>query len=288
MLGSTLEKRVKDLEKGKVDKTGGVIQGKIVLFDNMFCQQDPSVDKTDITEIHSFPTRVVYDNQGRVTGRELLYENIQSLNDQTSPSGTEDCTLVRIRTYTAVPGGTTFTEVRNSVWSDGYSSMATNNIWPISNNKYALGTATAKWTEVFATTGSINTSDERHKTNIINIPDTVLDAWADVKFVQYQFNAAVEDKGVAQARIHTGLIAQRIKTAFNDHGLDAFKYGLLCHNEWPDRYDVDENGEPVLETQAGDLYSLRYEECLCVEAAYQRRELESLKARLEALEAQLG
>ena len=189
--------------------------------------------------------------------------------------------MIRRRMYTAIPSKTTFTEIRNSVWSDGSSAMATQLIQPMSNNQFSLGTATAKWTEIFATTGSINTSDERHKANITEISDAVLDAWAE-------FNASIEEKGSGRARIHSGLVAQRIKAVFEAHGLDAFRYGLLCHDEWSDQYDVDDDGERVLAIPAGDLYSLRYEECLCVEAAYQRRRADRIEARLAALETKLG
>ena len=40
-------------------------------------------------------------------------------------------------------------------------------------------------------------------------------------------------------------------------------------------------------TEAGDLYSLRYEECFAVEAAYQRRRADRLEARIAALENKL-
>jgi len=42
---------------------------------------------------------------------------------------------------------------------------------------------------------------------------------------------AVELKGNA-ARVHSGLIAQQINEIFNTRGLDAYRYGLLCYDEW--------------------------------------------------------
>ena len=72
------------------------------------------------------------------------------------------------------------------------------------------------------------TSDERLKTTLSSVPDAVLDAWGDVNWGQFQYLDAVERKGES-ARLHLGLIAQRVKSAFEARGLDACTYGILCH-----------------------------------------------------------
>lgn len=51
-------------------------------------------------------------------------------------------------------------------------------------------------------------------------------------------NEAVEKKG-ADARLHVGLIAQEILEAFEAEGLDATKYGLVCHDSWDDQYEYE-------------------------------------------------
>ena len=158
---------------------------------------------------------------------------------------------------------------------------------PTTNGYFDLGIAVLRWKEVFATTGTINTSDERLKDNIAVIPDTVLDAWGEVGWYQYQFKDAIEEKGEAKARLHTGTIAQRIKSVFETHGLDAFRYGLLCYDEWDaDSAVRDEKGNILQPARpAGNQYSLRYEEALCMEAAYQRRRADRLEERIARLEA---
>ena len=128
------------------------------------------------------------------------------------------------------------------------------------------------------------------KQEIEAIPDDVLDAWGECGFVQFQFNDAVNQKGKEAARLHSGMVAQRIDRAFRTHGLDAGKYGLFCHDEWdaePERTDKDGNVE-VEALPAGDRYSLRYEEALCMEAAFQRRRADRAEARLAALEERLA
>ena len=159
---------------------------------------------------------------------------------------------------------------------------------PNADNGVYLGLSNARWRAVYTVSGTINTSDERVKDNITSIPDDVLDAWSEVNWYQFQFKDAIAEKG-DDARIHTGAIAQRIKSIFESHGIDAFRYGLLCYDEWDaDEESVDEDGNITTPAkQAGNMYSLRYEEALCMEAAYQRRRADRLEERIARLEALL-
>ncbi len=145
---------------------------------------------------------------------------------------------------------------------------------PASDGTHSLGLSTRKWKQLFASTSTISTSDERVKDNIEYIPNDVLDAWGEVNWYQYQFKDAIKEKG-ENARLHTGTIAQHIDTIFKSHGLDASRYGLFC-------YDTSDTGY-----NEGDSYSLRYEEALCMEAAYQRRRADRLEERIARLEALL-
>lgn len=158
---------------------------------------------------------------------------------------------------------------------------------PISDNTYTLGNASYRWKQLFAGTTTISTSDERLKQGIESVPDAVLDAWGEVEFYRYKFNDSVAEKGFAAARYHTGMVAQRIASVFTAHGLNAADYGLLCFDEWEaEPAELDEDGQIVTPAKAaGNRYSLRYEECLCMEAAYQRRRADRIEARLAALEA---
>ena len=141
-----------------------------------------------------------------------------------------------------------------------------------------LGASNHKWSQVWAEDGMIQTSDERLKSSIAAIPDAVLDAWGEVSFAQFQFNDAVAKKGEEEARLHCGVVAQRIDEAFKAEGLDAARYGFFCFDRW----DAD------ADTPAGESYSIRYAEALCLEAAYQRRRADRAEARLAALEDRLA
>lgn len=140
-----------------------------------------------------------------------------------------------------------------------------------------LGNGTQKWNALYAVSGTIETSDERYKTDIRDFTDEELDAWGDVSFKIFRMRDAVEAKGES-ARLHGGMIAQTLRDAFAAHGLDASKYGFFCHDSWEESTDEDGNVVP-----AGDCYSLRYEECLCWEAAYQRRRMSRIEVAIEKL-----
>ena len=198
--------------------------------------------------------------------------------------------------------------------NEGFSSIYANNeeslrflrgqvrtmgsLRPNADGTALLGTGSARWSEIFAATGTINTSDEREKTSVGNPDDSLMRAWGKVNFKIFQFKDAVEKKG-GDARLHVGVIAQQVIEAFESEGLDATRYGLLCYDKWDDEYEdvevvdapeiVAEDGtvthaqthiERRLVTPAGDRYGIRYEEALALEAAYQRWRMDKLEAAL--------
>lgn len=172
---------------------------------------------------------------------------------------------------------------------------------PGADNAQPLGAGSLRWSVVYAGTGTINTSDERLKDLITEVPDAHLDAWGDVRWRRFKYRDAMAEKDAA-ARWHIGLIAQHIHAAFAARGLDAFGLGLLCHDAWAEEREpiyatgVDEDGNeinvPTGETrvtlEAGDRWSLRYEECLALEAAWQRRRGDRLEAAIAAIEDRLA
>lgn len=175
----------------------------------------------------------------------------------------------------SVPGSAVETELTR--WTD--SSFR-----PGVNSAYDLGvTGTFAWDNVYAT-GTIGTSDEKLKSEISEIDDAAIRAWGKIAYKQFKYNNAVSKKG-SLARTHIGLIAQEIKKAFESEGVDPFKYGILCYNEWPDVFEEikDESGNviDVVKTQkAGSQYSVRYHEAAYLEAAYQRKMLKEILSKL--------
>lgn len=162
----------------------------------------------------------------------------------------------------------------------------------------SIGSASNRIGEIFASTGTINTSDERDKQDIIDIPDEVIQAWRQVSFSSYKWKESVEKKG-QDARKHIGLLAQKIKEAFEENGLDATEYGLLCYDEWEEQAEVveqievqGEDGnithiyEVISEAKsAGNRWGIRAEQCLFLEAESNRRLVHELAERMAKVEA---
>jgi hypothetical protein len=169
----------------------------------------------------------------------------------------------------------------NQVWlGNSYTTVITGALRPKADDTHDVGSATFRYHEYFGGNPAINTSDVRLKTNLRALPDETLDAWGDVPILEYQWIKARELKG-DKARLHVSPPAQGIRDAFAARGLDATRYSLLCYDEWDDQLDHDGN---VIKP-AGNLWSLRGEHCLWVEAARTRRELDRLRARLDKLES---
>lgn len=158
---------------------------------------------------------------------------------------------------------------------------AQESLLPGVDNTTTLGRESTRWSTIYAGTGTINTSDRRLKVNISDLSDKLLDSWESVSPKLFQFTDSVEKKG-ANARAHVGLIAQDIKDALSLSSLEASTYGFFCYDKWEDEWD----GEKQI-VKAGDRYSIRYDEALCLEAAYQRRRASRLEARVAALETAL-
>jgi hypothetical protein len=93
----------------------------------------------------------------------------------------------------------------------------------------SLGTSGFRWTTVYATTGTINTSDATQKTEIADLTAAELAVARRIKglFKTFKFKDAVAAKG-AGARKHIGVMAQDVQAAFAAEGLDAAEYGVFC------------------------------------------------------------
>lgn len=163
-----------------------------------------------------------------------------------------------------------------------------------------LGSSTYQWKNCYLTNSPIVSSDRRLKQNFESVSEAVFKAWGNVNFQVYKFKEAVTKKGETNARKHIGLVAQDIIEAFQAQGLDAFDYGIVCHDSWEDQYQqvevshtpavLDEQGNVVTSENtvyenrkvkdAGDVYTVRYEEALALEAAYQRWKLQKIESAL--------
>jgi hypothetical protein len=108
-----------------------------------------------------------------------------------------------------------------------------NTFRPFADDVYALGTASFRYTVVYATTGTINTSDATQKQQVRELNEAERRVAKTIKGLirAFKWNEAVESKGDG-ARIHIGVMAQEVAAAFAAEGLDATKYGLFCQDTW--------------------------------------------------------
>ncbi len=175
------------------------------------------------------------------------------------------------------------------------------NTSPGVDNSLSCGTASLRWSVVYAGTGTINTSDAREKTDVVPLTTAELSASYDMSRAigTYQWLSSVAEKGDA-ARHHAGLTVQQAIAIMREHGLDPMRYGFICYDAWPETEEVvvtwiaqeavidDEGGviTPAVEAgskvmqpyrPAGDRYSFRYDELLLFIAR-------GFAARLDALE----
>lgn len=141
-----------------------------------------------------------------------------------------------------------------------------------SDNSMDLGSADHRFKNIYAGTGTINTSDGREKTKPTSIPVEVLEAWGSVPVVRWKFLDAIEEKGEDNARWHVGRIAQDVERSFAERGLNAFEWGVLCYDHWPEQI-IEQPGSLVKKIPAGSRYGIRESEAANLEAAYIRHKL---------------
>jgi hypothetical protein len=112
---------------------------------------------------------------------------------------------------------------------------------PAFDNYSATGSASRRWTQVYAATGAINTSDGRDK-HWLGPPQAQEIAAGRALLSElglYQWLDARTTKGPDDARLHFGLRAQRAFAILTEHGLDWRRYAWCCQDRWIDDDGVE-------------------------------------------------
>ena len=177
------------------------------------------------------------------------------------------------------------------------------------DNAIDLGHSTARFDDIYATNGTIQTSDANEKQNIASLTSAEITAATAISklFKTFKWNDSVAAKG-DNARTHTGVIAQQVESAMSDAGLDAGNYAFFISTTWwetqtevaaveadeengieaadaytrTDTYDTaDEAPEGATER---NRKGIRYPELLSFIGAATEQRLTSIEARLTALE----
>jgi len=151
----------------------------------------------------------------------------------------------------------------------GTSSTA--RILPQTDNVGYIGQSDFRWQAVYATNGTIQTSDEREKTAIK--PTTLgLEFIKDLRPVSYKWIDGEQQNKGKDEREHQGLIAQQVAETVEKHGIDKNLFGGL---------DIQKT------SKYEDSHGMTYDQLIAplIKAIQEQQTLiESLTARIAALE----
>ena len=166
---------------------------------------------------------------------------------------------------------------------------------PIVNGKMALGSPNRKWTQVYANSATINTSDRNEKKDIEILNDELSE-----RFLMSLNPVSYKLINGESGRTHYGFIAQDVEDTLNSLGLTAMDFAGFCKDQktrdvetvryTEDGYEIiDEDGnvetnihqEPIPNEYS---YGLRYEEFipLCVKM------IQMQQLRIEELERKVS
>jgi len=130
---------------------------------------------------------------------------------------------------------------------DGYLPMRGSTI---TDNNLDIGSSSYRYDDIYATNGTIQTSDRNEKQDIEALSDAEQRVALAAKGLLRKFRwiSSVEENG-DDARIHFGIIAQDLQDEFTAEGLDAGRYAMFISSTWTD----EETGEE--RTRLGVRYS---------------------------------
>jgi hypothetical protein len=140
-------------------------------------------------------------------------------------------------------------------------------LYPRVDNTMQLGAASYRPTVLFAVSGTINTSDANEKQQIQDLDEAELRVAVRIKQLvkKFKFNDAVADKG-DKARIHVGVVAQEVQSAFIAEGLDPHRYAMFCQDTWyeldGDAVSPDDDGNYPEGAAKRTRMGIRYEQLL--------------------------
>jgi len=152
---------------------------------------------------------------------------------------------------------------------DVRGGVQTHRILPFTDNTHDLGANVLRWDDVYATNGTIQTSDERDKASVADI-DLGLAFVNDLRPVTYTWD---DRSGNVGARTHMGFVAQEVATVLGD---EASNRAVWIHASAEQTTDP-ETGEV---DEGRDIQGLRYNELM----APMVKAIQELTARIEALE----
>jgi len=158
-------------------------------------------------------------------------------------------------------------------------------ILPSTDNTLDLGSSGTRWDDVFATNGTIQTSDRNLKTQISG-SDLGLDFINDLNPVKYQW--------LSKSRSHYGLIAQEVSSSLSKSSVHTDNFGGYIENRMFVSASVSGSEKDIRDTDGWEMenftpipnpqLSLRYNEFL----SPMIKAIQELSSQVETLKAQIS
>lgn len=252
------------LDAGRVEMGAVKIQFTgVVVFSDLDGSSGTIIDggaiDTDTLYLDSLygNTIYLYDRSGDI-GAE-----IQMTGAASAESGAFDLTSGALR-FSAFEGDVFIQSYDGFVTLDGWSGVSCHgDFLPGANDRYNLGDGGLVWADIYAASGTINTSDREKKEAIV--------------YGLYKLNGLLDKlepctfrfRDGTSGRSHPGFIAQDVEEALEELGLTTADFAGLVKSPRDD---------------GGYDYFLRYNEFIPINTW----EIQKLKARVAELEARLG
>lgn len=182
----------------------------------------PIVDVSDTSMAASGTTKKVSANDVAMLGKTQTFTAPQSIVTGES--------VVLLLTRTAQNPTLSFSDGTNSAnlaFRVGTGLGTNMDFAPLTNDAYDLGTSSYKWDDVYATNGTIQTSDAREKLDVIDSSLGLAFVNA-LRAVQYRWRDGV--------RPHQGLLAQEVKATMDAQGIADF--GGYVYDKESDQYGI--------------------------------------------------
>ena len=220
---STIQFRVDNSERMRIDSSGNLLVGKTSPATNVEggeLRENGQVlaVATDINpffgaRLGSDGDIAVFRKDGSTVGSQYAYNGDLGI-------GTSNVTLL-------------FYDAGNAILPRG-------TLGAVRDNAIDLGESGNRFDDIYATNGTIQTSDANEKQDIeaLSEAETRVAVAAKALLRKFRWRSAVEEKG-DEARVHFGIIAQDLQAAFEAEGLDAGDYAMFIHSTWTD----EETGE---------------------------------------------
>lgn len=211
------------------------------------------------------------------------------------------------------PSGSGSTTGQITVNADGTTSftnvvIASGGFRPAADNAADIGTAAIRVRTYYGVNSAINTSDARAKTEPRQLRQAEAAAFAQIARLPaiWRWLSRVNGDGCEpegrEARKHGGPTVQAAMAIMEAHGLDPMEFACFCYDQWeaqPEQWhewaeELGEDGDVIREAgrelvqeavEAGDRYSFRKEELLCLIVSAMAAQHDALEARVAALEA---